>query len=34
MSGIDLNPREVLDHLYELGYTNISVDQFKEFVKG
>ncbi|XP_075224469.1 hyls1 centriolar and ciliogenesis associated [Lycorma delicatula] len=32
-SGIQLNPREVLDHLHELGYTNITPDQLKEFIK-
>lgn len=33
MSGLELNPRDVLDHLYELGYTNITANQLKEFVK-
>lgn len=33
-SSLQFNPREVLDHLHELGYTNITADQLKEFIKG
>uniref|UniRef100_A0A023F249 Centriolar and ciliogenesis-associated protein HYLS1 C-terminal domain-containing protein n=1 Tax=Triatoma infestans TaxID=30076 RepID=A0A023F249_TRIIF len=30
---IDLDPQEVLEHLYSLGYYNITKEQLKEFIK-
>lgn len=31
---IELNPREVLTYLNELGYVNITAQQLKKFIKG
>lgn len=31
---IELDPQEVLEHLYSLGYYNITKEQLKEFMKG
>lgn len=31
---VDLNPREVLAYLNELGYVNITAQQLKKFIRG
>lgn len=31
---VNLNPREVLSYLNELGYVNITAEQLKRFIKG
>lgn len=34
MSSISLEPREILFHLNNMGYRNITAEHLKEFMKG